>query len=53
MLANAPDIGDKARVLDPAIGDGSLMEALVLRLDTPHVTGFDTDSKAVTAALSA
>jgi len=37
----------------PAIGDGSLMEALVLRLDTPHVTGCSTpDSKAVTAALS-
>jgi len=38
------------RVLDPAIGDGALMEALVLRLDGAKVTGFDTDASALSEA---
>ena len=50
MLANVSDIQNGCRVLDPSIGDGALMEALVLRLDSPKVTGFDTDSNAVLAA---
>lgn len=50
MLAHAPKTKSRCRVLDPSIGDGSLMEALVLRLDSPDATGFDTDASAVLAA---
>src|SRR5579872_5804088 len=50
MLAHASNTGSGQQVLDPSIGDGSLMEALVLRLDSPDVTGFDTDPNAVLAA---
>src|SRR5689334_5018209 len=50
MLTHAPKTKNGCRVLDPSIGDGTLMEALVLRLDSPDITGFDTDANAVLAA---
>ena len=50
MLAHSSNAKSGLRLLDPSIGDGSLMEALVLRLDSPDVTGFDTDPNAVQTA---
>jgi hypothetical protein len=45
----------KIRVLDPAVGDGALLDALVMRLppqvhERLHVVGYDTSEQAVKAA---
>lgn len=50
MIANVCAPKFPLRVLDPAIGDGVLMEALVLRLGNVDVTGFDTDASALAAS---
>ncbi|MBA3351568.1 MAG: N-6 DNA methylase [Blastocatellia bacterium] len=50
IVAYASDAESPLSVLDPAIGDGALMEALALRLRNVNATGFDTDAIALAAS---
>src|SRR5205809_1965719 len=50
IIANACQSKLPLRVLDPAIGDDVLMEALVRRLENVDVTGIDTERLALSAS---
>jgi SAM-dependent methyltransferase len=54
QVAQLPKTG-KIRILDPACGDGSLLEALIINLPKPvrkrvEIIGFDTDPQAIEVA---